>query len=312
MSDNAMKEAIRESMKECMVGMQASLINAIGLSEVRTTDAIGLSENRTSESIRHSESNLHAEISLLRQEQTRISSDVQTLAGKHDELAVSTDQRLNVIEMAISSNPNNLLPALPPARSSSGRLASPYEAANDALARLPEGLRSNIARHFPNATRPPGTVEYSQPAASETSLLTTRRIGVSSEYSDCPAIPSSRLNIQEIESFLPLVRLSPVLTEDINQYLALNNNDLWPALSELAIDFLRHNAKVDENTLSLITVINAWMGSEPSLLTSLFVKFSSPTQARSLNSFKRNLPQGKRIDDVVPPCLMELENYLQE
>ena len=304
--------------------------------QVNLINAIGQSEGRTAESIKLSEANLHVVIGLLRQVQTKISTEVKILADKHDELASSTDQRLTVIENVISSNPPPVLPAMsnhcvapgqfsvrglqpPPARPDPRRPVSPYDTVTAALERLPDSLRSNISSHFPNATaRPTGTSDRAttfrannSPAASDPPLLAMRRIGVSSEFNDCPVIPSSPRDIQEIESFLPIVRLSPVLATEVDHYLALNNNELWPALCELAVEFLRSNANVDENTLSSITIINAWIGSEPTMLTSLFVKFSTPAQARSLNPFKRNLLQGKRIDDVIPPCLMELENYLQ-
>ena len=159
------------------------------------TSAIGQSESKMSEAIKQSEANLHVELGLLRQEQTRISADVKSLADQHDELASSTNQRLTVIENVISSNPSSLPPGLsatsnhyePPSllsvcgaqppftRLDPRRPVSPYDTVTAALERLSDSLRSNI-------TSP---------------------------------------------SIMQLLILL------VDQYLALNDNELWPAFSDL-------------------------------------------------------------------------------
>ena len=44
----------------------------------------------------------------------------------------------------------------------------------------------------------------------------------------------------------------------------------------------------------------------------LLVKFGSVSQARLVNSYKKNLPKELQVDDFIPPCLVEWENVLVE
>ena len=42
----------------------------------------------------------------------------------------------------------------------------------------------------------------------------------------------------------------------------------------------------------------------------LLIKFPTIQQCRLLNSFKKNLPRESKVEDFIPPCLMELERVL--
>ena len=127
------------------------------------------------------------------------------------------------------------------------------------------GLREVISNFFPNASFRPADpkerslhLRISPPNQPDDAWgLPYRRAGMMSEFNDCPAIPSSPADIRQIESFTSIVRLSPILQNEVDQFLAINNNELWPALSELAVNFLRSRAKVENDTLFLITIINA-------------------------------------------------------
>ena len=88
--------------------------------------------------------------------------------------------------------------------------------------------------------------------------------------------------------------------------LVQNNSELWPSLCAAAMDIFKHKVKVGQ-----FVIENAWIGSDQTMLSSLFVKFASSALVRSLSQYKRHLPPGNRIDDVVPPSLMELECNLQ-
>ena len=103
------------------------------------------------------------------------------------------------------------------------------------------------------------------------------------------------------------LRFSPV-SHGLIDTLAVEFDNVEIARVAAAKRFMAEALKMGPDSIQQVTLEKAWPAETESELTA---KFSSRLDIDIVNSFKRNLGPNQKVNDVIPPCLLEVEKYLK-